>query len=260
MSALKTLLKDEHIVEALTAFKDADSVELKLTVSDSDRYSAIAALDMDPLEAEFRQVVFFDTPSLKLSDSGVVLRARRTRKGGDTVVKLRPVTPADLPNKLRRSNSFTIEVDVIPGSLVCSGSLKGKVDNAEVHDVLSGKRNIRKLFLPEQRSLYKEHAPRELDWDSLIAIGPINVAKLKFPAQMSKQRMAVAELWFYPDSSRILELSIKCPPDEAFQVLVESRAFLKSRGISLTGDQETKTRKALEYFSRYYRDKPRKTA
>src|SRR5262245_37780245 len=115
--------KDHKIVEALNLMKNADSVELKMIVPDTDRDSAIAALDMDVLHAELRQVVFFDTRDQKLNRSGIVLRARRIRKGGDTVVKLRPVIPTELPHKLRRSSSFTVEVDAMPGQFVCSGSL-----------------------------------------------------------------------------------------------------------------------------------------
>jgi hypothetical protein len=37
---------------------------------------------------------------------------------------------------------------------------------------------------------------------------------------------------------------------EAFQVAAETRAFLTERGVDLTGEQETKTKKALEYFSK----------
>ena len=59
----------------------------------------------------------------------------------------------------------------------------------------------------------------------------------------------VAELWFYPNGSRILELSTKCAPSEAFQVSAESKAFLAERGVELSGQQQTKTRTALEYFS-----------
>ena len=49
---------------------------------------------------------------------------------------------------------------------------------------------------------------------------------------------------------RILELSTKCEPSEAFQVAAETRAFLSSRGIDLQSEQQTKTRTALEYFSK----------
>ena len=56
-------------------------------------------------------------------------------------------------------------------------------------------------------------------------------------------------MWLYPDGSRILELSTKCAPAEAFQVAAEARAFLTAQGVDLTGEQQTKTRKALEFFS-----------
>jgi hypothetical protein len=56
-------------------------------------------------------------------------------------------------------------------------------------------------------------------------------------------------MWLYPDGSRLLELSAKCAPGEAFQVAAETRGFLTSRGIDLSGAQETKTRKALEFFA-----------
>ena len=53
---------------------------------------------MDPLEAQIRQVFFFDTPDLALNEAGVVVRARRVQgKGDDSVVKLRPVVPDRAP-------------------------------------------------------------------------------------------------------------------------------------------------------------------
>ena len=56
-------------------------------------------------------------------------------------------------------------------------------------------------------------------------------------------------MWFYPDGSRILELSTKCLPREAFQVGVELRSWLVSMGIDLSGGQATKTRAALTFFA-----------
>ena len=53
------------------------------------------------------------------------------------------------------------------------------------------------------------------------------------------------------DGSRVLELSTKCEPGEAFQVAAETRAFLASKGIDLEGEQQTKTRTALEYFAKH---------
>lgn len=236
------------IATAVEQLKGVDSVELKVTVQETDHRSAIMALDMDVLDAEFRQVVFFDTPDLRLNHVGLVVRARRARNGGDTVIKRRPVQPAEVPKELRQSSSFNIEMDAMPGAIVCSGSMKGKADNADVKSVLLAKHPIRKLFSREQRLLFEQYAPRGITLDSLTALGPINAAKLKFVPK-SFGRSLAAEVWFYPDASRILELSTKCAPKEAFQVLAEMRVFLSKRGVSLTGKQATKTRKALEYFS-----------
>jgi hypothetical protein len=51
----------------------------------------------------------------------------------------------------------------------------------------------------------------------------------------------------------ILELSTKCAPSETFQVAAETRAFLTQKDVNLTGEQETKTKKALQYFSKRLR-------
>jgi hypothetical protein len=47
----------------------------------------------------------------------------------------------------------------------------------------------------------------------------------------------------------ILELSTKCAPNEAFQVAAEARAFLAKSGIEPSAEQETKTKKALEFYA-----------
>jgi hypothetical protein len=52
----------------------------------------------------------------------------------------------------------------------------------------------------------------------------------------------------------LLELSTKCAPGQAFQVAAETKAFLIERGIEVGGEQETKTRKALEFFSARLRE------
>jgi hypothetical protein len=240
---------DEDLATLIALTKDADNVELKLTVPMSDRNRGAAALGVDPLDSQIRQVYFFDTPDLQLNKSGVVVRARRVqKKGDDTVVKLRPVVPSELPAKLRRSPNFAVEVDAMPGGYVCSGSMKRVLGKTDVKNVVAGERPLRKLFSKEQRSLYAAHAPEGLELDDLSILGPIFVLKLKF-APDGYARKLVAELWLYPDNSMILELSTKCAPAEAFQVAAETRAFLTARGVDLGSEQQTKTKKALEFFS-----------
>jgi hypothetical protein len=240
---------DEQLVEALGLIADADSVELKLTVPESGQRATARALDLDPLEAQIRQVFFFDTPELELNAAGVVARARRIQgKASDSVVKLRPVIPTELPAELRRTPGFGVEVDAMPGGFVCSASLKGKLGTADVRSAVAGNTPLRKLFTKEQRSFFEAHAPEGLELDDLAVLGPIFVLKLKWRPQEFGQPM-VAELWLYPDGSRIFELSTKCRPNEAFDVGARARAFLAQQGVDLTGEQQTKTKTALEFFS-----------
>ena len=63
-------LSDAQLGEMLGLLEDSDSVELNLTVSDSDHRSAAAELGLDPLDAENRQVFFFGTPDLALDGRG----------------------------------------------------------------------------------------------------------------------------------------------------------------------------------------------
>ena len=93
-------ISDAELRELLELIGGADTVELKLTVPESDQRSAIEVLGLDPIDAQIRQVFFFDTPDLALNQAGLVVRARRVqRKGDDTVVKLRRVVPAELPKR-----------------------------------------------------------------------------------------------------------------------------------------------------------------
>jgi hypothetical protein len=242
-------LGDEALVELLGLIEGADSVELKLTVSQDEHRSAATALGVDPLDAQIRQVFFLDTPDLALNQRGLVVRARRVQdKGDDTVVKLRPVVPAELSPGLRESPNFGVEVDAMPGGYVCSGSMKRALGKTGVREAIAGERPLSKLFSKEQRGLFAEHAPEGVVVDDLTVLGPIFVLKLKFSPE-GYGRKLVAELWLYPDYSAVVELSTKCAPSEAFQVAAETRAFLTRRGINLAGDQQTKTRKALEFFS-----------
>jgi hypothetical protein len=251
MTGATTTLKlsDQDLGELLSLIKGADSVELKLTVPISDRTRAASALGVDPLDGQLRQVYFFDTPDLRLYQNGLVVRARRVqRKVDDSVIKLRPVVPTELPAELRDSPSFGVEVDAMPGGYVCSGSMKGSLGSKDVKDAVLGDKPLRKLFSKEQRSLYAGQAPEGLGLDDLSILGPILVLKVKFRPE-GYDRKLVAEVWLYPDNSMILELSTKCPPHEAFDVAVETRAFLTQRGVDVTGEQETKTKKALEFFA-----------
>jgi hypothetical protein len=241
-------LSDDQIVEIMRLMKGSDSVELKVSIPADAHRATIQGLPIDPVEAQPRQVWFFDTPDLTLNQAGLVVRARRIAGGrGDTVVKLRPVVPDELPEELRTSGALNVEVDVLPGGYVCSASFKGRSDGQTIREAVNGELPLRKVFSRDQRTFYEERAPAGLDLDSLVPLGPTFVLKAQFTPEELGRRI-VAEVWLYPDGSRILELSTKCLPSEAFQVAAETRAYLAERGVSAGGQQQTKTRAALDFF------------
>ena len=97
-TASRAALSDDDLKELVELIKEVDSVELKLTIPEQAHFTTVRALGLDPLQAQIRQVFFFDTPDLQLDKQGLVVRARRSqKKGDDTVVKLRPVVPSELP-------------------------------------------------------------------------------------------------------------------------------------------------------------------
>lgn len=94
------------------------------------------------------------------------------------------------------------------------------------------------------------NAPDGMKLNDLVPLGPILTLQLKLPEE-ALGRELVAELWFYPDNSRIFELSTKCEPKETFQVTAETRNFLVEKGVDLEGKQQSKTKTALQYFSKH---------
>ena len=231
----------------MTLLQGADSVELKLTVPDGDQRSAVRALEMDPLEAEVRQVFFFDTPDLTLNQHGVIVRARRTPGGDDSVVKLRPVVPSEVLPAPAHHQGFGVEVDAMPGGFVCSGRMQAKMRAGKVKEAMpASDRGV--ALRQEGAGLLRGRRPRRISLDDLTILGPITVMKLKFSPSGYDGRI-VAELWLYPDGSRILELSTKAATSDAFEVAARTRQFLEHRGVDLRGEQQTKTKTALEFFS-----------
>ena len=143
---------------------------------------------------------------------------------------------------------MVVEVDAMPGGYVCSASMKGKLPTDAIHGAIDGGKPLRKLFSKEQRAFFAAHAPDGLAIDDLAVLGPIFVLKLKLAPEAFSRRLVV-EMWMYPDGSRVVELSTKCLPGEGLEVVDEVRSFFQGQGIDLEGEQQTKTKTALEFFS-----------
>jgi hypothetical protein len=239
----------EQLGAVLDLLPDVDSVELKLTVPGADHRRVLDSLGIDSLDAQIRQVAFFDTPDLRLSAAGLVVRARRTQhKPGDATVKLRPMFPADVPDGLRALPGFKVEVDASPAGFTCSCSLTAEVPDRKVKRLYAGTRTLDDILDHEQRALFADRLPPGVDPADLRVLGPVHLLKGKFAPKDYPRRM-VAELWLLPDGGRILELSTKADPAQALQAAAETKVFLASRGIDLEAPQEAKTQTVLSAFA-----------
>jgi len=247
--ALAKPLSGDDFLKILKLGKGANSIELKLSVPLTGHRATIKSIGLDPVEAEPRQAFFFDTPDLALNRAGLVVRARRIQGGGaDTVIKLRPVDPSTIDPEIRRSAAFKVEVDVMPGGFVCSASFKGLCSGQEVLDVSAGTLALRKIFSKEQRAFYDAHAPAGITMDKLAILGPTFLLKAKHQPKDFDRRIVI-EMWLYPDGARILEVSTKCLPAEAFEVGAAFKAYLAGHGIALGAEQAPKTKTSLKFFS-----------
>ena len=241
-------LSGEDIARITRLGKGSNSIELKLSVPMAGHRATVRSIGLDPVEAQPRQAFYFDTPDLALNRAGVVLRARRIQGGrADTVVKLRPVEPETIDPEQRRSAAFKVEVDVMPGGFVCSASCKGLCTGREVQDVADGKLALSKILSKEQRAFFKQHAPAGVALDQLVVLGPTLLLKSKHQPK-NFDRPITVEMWFYPDGTRILEVSTKCLPEEFFSVGTEFKAYLGDQGITLGAKQEPKTKTAIDFF------------
>ena len=218
----------------------ADKVEIKITVVRNDEQRASEALEISR-----RDIYFFDTPELTLSKAGLVLRARAIEDDDhDAVVKIRPVDPGKVDDKWQETGGFKLEADTVGDKVVMSASLKAKQKKGAIEKVANGEHALSELFSKKQKAFLAEFYDDPVDLDDLAVLGPVRALR----ADIDRPGMAyelTAEYWTLPDDSHLLELSIKCPPQEAVVAREVFAAFLAGHGLDPNGAQATKTKLAM---------------
>jgi hypothetical protein len=226
-------------------------VEMKITARAKDEDEVLQALERAGVEAEAREVYFFDTGDLRLFESGVVLRARLVPGSfEDSTVEVRPVDPKTLAPRWKEHPDLEFAVDAVGDQYVSSARLSAQQNPGEVQSAARGERALRELFTADQEAFLTEHAPAgtAVDWDGLSVLGPVDVRKWEREPKDFPYEVTVEE-WVLPDSSDLVEASIRVAPDEAVEANARFLDFLRARGFDTEGDAKTKTRTALEYFT-----------
>jgi hypothetical protein len=227
------------------------AVEMKITARARDEDEVLELLERAEVEPQRREVYFFDTPDLALFESGIVLRARLVHDGpDDSTVKLRPVDPKTIGARWKDDPKLEFEVDSVGDRYVSSAKLSAEQGRGEIDDVVRGERGLETLFSGDQEEFLADHAPggATFDWGALRALGPVAVHKWEFEPKELGYEVTVEE-WVLPDDSDLVELSIKVEPDEAAEANRRFVEYLRVRGLDTEGEQQTKTKAALEYFT-----------
>jgi len=223
----------------------ADKVEIKITVAGNDEQRAYEALEIARRDAARRNIYFFDTPELTLNKAGVVLRARAIEDDDhDSVVKIRPVVPDKVDGKWNETGGFKLEADAVGDKVVMSASLKAKQKKSTIEKVDNGKQLISELFTKKQKEFLAEFFDCPVDLDDLTVLGPVRALRVDFDRPGMAYKLT-AEYWTLPGDSHLLEVSIKCPPEEAVVAREVFEAFLAGHGLDPNGAQATKTKLAL---------------
>jgi len=243
----KTTAEERETFEA--AIAGADQVEIKITVPGDEKALAAQTLNLDPAKASQRDIYFFDTPRLELFAAGVVMRARKIDdESDDSTVKIRPADPKKFSKEWRDMDGFKLEADVVGDKVVMSASLKARQKSNEIEEVAQGERAISKLFSKDQERFLEAFGGTGIDPDALKILGPIATLRLEVNRSALDYELT-AERWTMPEGDKVLELSIKCPTEEAAVARNAFEGFLAGHGLDAYGSHQTKTKSALEGFA-----------
>ena len=230
-----------------------DSVEIKVTIRPDQELRAERAMAINEDTAEVRILYFYDTPQLDLFNAGVALRARLVKGDkDDSTVKFRPVEATNIVDEWKQLEGFKLEADCVGDRVICSASLTSPQGRNEIDDVADGKRPIEKLFSKNQERFLAEFYKGPLDFGKLRVLGPIRVLRWKLKQKSFAYQLTLEE-WRLPNGEDLVEVSIKTPPGEAAQAHKDFDKHLRELGLDPQGSQETKTRTALNYFSKAIR-------
>ena len=196
----------------LGLLSEADTAELKLTVPEEHGQR----LPVDRHSARHRPDGRIHPPGLLLRHSGPRPRCVRASWSAPAALRASPTTRwsscarsflPSFPTDLRARKSFGVEVDALPGGFVCSGSFKGGSSRTTLRPAIAGEGPLSQALLQAPARLLRRacaggdrvRRPRDPR--------PRARAQAQVHAARATTGRLVVELWFYPDGSRILELS-----------------------------------------------------
>ena len=243
----------DELAQLLGLIKESDSVELK-----ADRAGVAPALDGG--RARDGSARGADPPGLLLRHARPRARQGRASSSAPAGSRARATTRSSscgpscrrsCRRTLRRSASFRVEVDALPGGFVCSGTMKGDA------------RPERRARGPQPASGRCGSSSRRSSARSTRAHAPegVGTGRPVDPRADLRAQAALRAGGARPQARRRdVDLPRRLAHPRALDPVRDRPRRSRSRpscarsspgrGVDLSGDQQTKTRKALEYFAK----------
>jgi hypothetical protein len=212
-------------------------VEVKLLLSPSQDQAAVAALNLK--QGTTGIVYFFDTSALDLLSQGVIVRLRQG-VDSDLTVKLRPSDGEKFSASPNDQETFKCEVDFIGDGPNPAYSVKSKYSGNSIPQTGY---DISRLLSSTQKNLLKE-SRATIDWGRVERMVEIRATTWQTKTLPHFNKLTL-EQWEWP-GARILELSTRVGFSAGPATYTELRDLAKSKQLSLSPDQRSKTSMVLE--------------
>lgn len=259
-SAVGLLTLPLLLAASLNVAADEPEAEIKLFVA-ADKISEARKRveEFAPAAPKHHQIYFFDTSGLDLfaNPAGpVILRARQKegKKPQSTVKFRRSERDLELEGRLTAiSDELEIQTEAILGKDEVPGisyALDAKIGAELLAEI--GKADTSKIpncFSMEQRK-YLEVAGVTVEWTGMRVFGRVDAQVWEWESEIAGGMTELtAELWQLGDKE-ILEISCKKPGGSLDQHRKEITEYFAKHSIEPASGPGSKTKQALEYFSK----------
>jgi hypothetical protein len=212
-------------------------VEVKLLLSPTMAQTVVSSLGLG--EKSLGRVYFFDTNALDLLRQGVIVRVRLGARNDITVKVRQPKDNQRLDEpELRRQ--FPCEIDRTQAAAVTSFAVRRRYKGTTVP--VTGIEIVGLLDASQKQLL--SAVGTSIDWASVTRIVEIRSTTWETTGESPPGKLAL-ELWEWP-AGKVLELSARADPDSEVSKYAELERLVKTKGLSLSDRQDTKTSIALK--------------
>jgi hypothetical protein len=222
------------------------SVEIHVPLCKAPLSAVLERLGAEKFPDHRYDTYFFETSSMDLYRSGLIVRAR---KSGDSksqlTVKLRPLDLAVVGPKWHDVPHFKCEQDRLGGVGTDSCSLARPRSAKQLAEIVVGDKPVWEELSAAQHDFLEEAGPDAVPWSASRALGPVETRTWEIEEGWNGETVTL-ESWKIPGtlSKEFIEISLRVSSG-AMESEKKFRVWLRSRGLFPCETVTEKTRFAL---------------